>query len=413
MNKKAILLHRLKQYARNHHDVWQWDKNARPEQKVPPGDWRIWLILAGRGFGKTRTGAETIRQWVHEKRCRRICLLGDHGDDVRKVMIEGASGLLAVSPPHEGLVYEPSKRQLTWPCGAVAMGYSASAPQQLRGPQFDAAWVDELAKFDQDQEAWDQLMMGLRLGINPRVIVTTTPRPTALMKQLLTRCDVVVTRGTTWDNASNLPKNYTEMLQSRYAGTALGAQELDGLMLENQGNGLWQQGMIVHGPTPKELVRIVVAIDPAVSAHETSAETGIIVAGRDEAGMGYVLEDLSGRFSATQWVHKAVEAYQRHRADRVIAEVNNGGDMVRQVLHSLFPNVPYSPVYATRSKNARAEPIAALYEQKRIIHCAYFHQLEHQMMQHSRTLSDRMDALVWALHALFFDAPGNPSITII
>ena len=412
MKKYQILSHKLKEYVRNRQDPWQWSKNARPEQRVPPGDWRIWLILAGRGFGKTRMGSETIRQWVQEKRYQRICLLGDCSDDVRKVMIEGASGLLAISPPWEGLVYEPSKRQLTWPSGAIAMGYSASAPQQLRGPQFDAAWIDELAKFEQDQDAWDQLMMGLRLGHNPRVIITTTPRPTPLIKQLLQRPDVVVTRGTTWDNARNLPKTYVDMLQSRYAGTALGAQELDGLVVENQGEGLWKADMIVHQKHPKHLMRIVVAIDPAVSNGENSAETGIIVAGMDDAGMGYVLEDLSGRFSATQWMHKAVEAYNRHGADRIIAEVNNGGDIVGHLLHSLFPNVPYHGVHATRSKNARAEPIAALYEQKRVVHCDYFHELEQQMIRLSRPLSDRMDALVWALSALFFDDP-TPRIMIV
>lgn len=413
MNHYKILSHRLKHYRARQNDPFQWSKWARPEQTVPPGQWRIWLILAGRGFGKTRTGAETIRQWVKEKSCRRICLLGHNSDEVRKVMIEGNSGLLAVSALSENVTYQPSKRQLTWPCGAIALGYSAHSPQQLRGPQFDAAWIDELAKFEHDQQAWDQLMMGLRLGSNPRVIITTTPRPTPLIKQLLQRNDVFVTRGTTWDNASNLPKTYLEILSNRYRGTALGAQELDGLVLEDQGQGLWKSNMIVHQKQPESLQRIVVAIDPAVSEKHNKAETGIIVAGMDDKGMGYILADYSGHFSATEWIKKAVSAYETHRADRIIAEINNGGDMVQHLLHSLFPNVPYQSVYATRSKRARAEPIAALYEQKRIVHCGYFHELEQQMLSCSGPLSDRMDALVWAVYSLFFSNQSTPRIMII
>jgi phage terminase large subunit-like protein len=413
LNCYKILCNRLKRYASAKTQPFDWDANARDGQKVPKGDWRIWLILAGRGFGKTRTGAETIRQWVREKSCRRICLLGHHMDEVRKVMIEGNSGLLAVSAPEEKVVYEPSKRQLTWPCGAMAVGYSAHAPQRLRGPQFDAAWIDELAKFEHDQQAWDQLMMGLRLGSNPRVIITTTPRPTPLIKQLLERNDVVVTRGTTWDNASNLPKTYLEMLTNRYTGTAFAAQELQGLVMENQGKGLWKRDMIVHQNKPKSLARIVVAIDPAVSEQNNRAETGIIVAGMDHQGMGYVLDDCSGHFSATQWIKTAVSAYEHSRADRIIAEINNGGDMVQHLLHSLFPNVPYQSVYATRSKRARAEPIAALYEQKRVVHCGYFHALEEQMVNASGPLSDRMDALVWALYSLFFSDQATPRIMVI
>ena len=413
MNCYKILSSRLKRYTSAKNREFDWDAHARDDQKVPKGPWRIWLILAGRGFGKTRTGAETIRKWVREKSCRRICLLGNNMDEVRKVMIEGNSGLLAVSSPEEKVAYEPSKRQLTWPCGAMAVGYSAHSPQRLRGPQFDAAWIDELAKFEYDQQAWDQLMMALRLGSNPRVIITTTPRPTPLIKQLLERNDVFVTRGTTWDNASNLPKAYLEMLNDRYTGTAFAAQELQGLVMENQEKGLWKRDMIVHQNKPKSLVRIVVAIDPAVSEQHNKAETGIVVAGMDDQGMGYVLDDCSGRFSATEWIKTAVSAYENHRADRIIAEINNGGDMVQHLLHSLFPNVPYQSVYATRSKRARAEPIAALYEQKRIVHCGHFHQLEEQMLAASSPLSDRMDALVWALYSLFFSNQATPRIMVI
>jgi phage terminase large subunit-like protein len=393
-------------HQKEHLRRFDWSIQARPEQRLPEGDWKIWIILAGRGFGKTRTGAETVRQWVQQKTYQRICLLGDHHDDVRQVMIEGASGLMSVSPPWEGVQYEPSLRHVKWPCGAVAVGYSAHTPQQLRGPQFDAAWVDELAKFDKGSTAWDQLMMGLRLGTHPRVIITTTPKASPLLSQVLSLPDVIVTRGTTWDNADNLSNSFLDTMKRQYHNTRLGTQELEGQILQDLGGGLWSQDLITYGPPPTDLHRMVIAIDPAASTHATSAETGIIVAGCDRNGMGYVLEDGSGLYSPAQWAEKTAQLFYRYQADRVIAEINHGGDMVRHVLHSHDPQIPLETVHATRGKHLRAEPIVALYEQRRIRHQGYFHDLESQMTgvgsPGSAKRSDRLDALVWALYALFF-----------
>lgn len=389
-------------------DRYNWDLQARVSQKLPPGDWKIWLILAGRGFGKTRTGAETIRYWATHKIYKRICLMGCHFDDIRRVMIEGESGLLSVSPPWENVAYEPSRRQLSWPNGVMASVYSASSYTHLRGPQFDAAWIDELAKFPHPQEAWDQLMMALRLGKNPKIIITTTPRPLPLLKKIMERPDVIVTRGTTFENQSHLAPNYVQEMKRNYEGTRLGAQELEGHVVEEGQSGLWNASMIRYSPEVPPLIRIIVAIDPAVTHGEKSDETGIVVAGVDAHGNGYVIEDLSGRMSPSQWIHTAVEAYHRHQADRIVAEVNNGGDMVQQLLHSLHPHIPYQKVLATRSKMVRAEPIAALYEQGKIFHIRYMTQLEDQMIRpQSYRSPDRLDALVWALNTLFFDASSS------
>lgn len=399
----------LRQELERRQKKYDWQAMARPEQRIPEGPWRIWLIVAGRGFGKTRTGAETVRQWATRSGYKRICLLGNHLEEVRKIMIEGESGILSLSPPHEAPRYEPSKHQLIWPSGAIAWAHSANSPSSLRGPQFDAAWIDELAKFSRPQEAWDQLMLCLRLGSLPRVVITTTPRPIPLLRTLLQRSDVVVTRGCTLDNRDHLSSSYLEEIQKTYGGTRLGEQEIQGKMVETP-TGLWQQVLFQRCPTPPPMERIVVAIDPAVTHKETSDETGIIVAGRDREGLGYILQDLSGRFSPTQWMSRAVAAYESYQADRLIAETNNGGDMVQQLLHTLFPHVPYRGVVATRSKIVRAEPIAALYEQQRIFHCGAFPILEEQMMYPAAASPDRLDALVWALTDLFLGG-GPPTIT--
>ncbi len=385
---------------------YDWDHVARANQRLPRGSWRIWLILAGRGFGKTRTGAETVRQWV-KSGYRRIALLGQSMDDVRTVMVEGHSGLINVCPAYEQMVYEPSNHRLIWPNAAQAMCYSASNYGQLRGPQFDAAWIDELAKFDNAQQAWDQLMFALRLGSQPRVVVTTTPRPIPLIKHLLNRPDVVVTTGSTFDNRDHLSADYLTMITEQYGNSRLGRQEIDGEVIDDTGSGLWTSSMIHRCEPPADLQRIVVAIDPAVTCHGKSDETGIVVAGLGTNGKGYVLGDYSGRLSASEWIHAAVKQYTEHKADRIIAEINNGGDMVQHLLHTLYPHVPYKGVYAMRNKKARAEPVAALYEQHKVMHCGYFHDLEQQMITTSTYRSpDRMDALVWALTELFFSNHG-------
>jgi phage terminase large subunit-like protein len=399
---KKLLVQEYQRRQKNK-KLYDWNQWARPEQRIPQGLWKTWLILAGRGFGKTRTGAETIRHWVTQKGYKRVCLLGETLQDVRQVMIEGESGLLKISPPQECPIYEPSKRQLTWPNGAIAIAYSADAYEQLRGPQFDCAWVDELAKFYHQDKAWDQLMMGLRLGKNPRVIVTTTPRPTALLKQMIHDPSTVLSRGTTFDNATNLSQNFIESVQKRYGHTIFGRQEISGEMVEEQAHALWKTSWITYKMPPPHLHRIIVSIDPAVSYKAQSDETGIIVAGLCEENHVYVLADYSGRYEPNHWIQHSVKAYETHQADRIIAEINNGGDLVESLLRNTHPHISYKGVRATRDKYCRAEPVAALYSQGKIFHAQPFCQLEAQMLSYDPRSSkspDRMDALVWAVTEL-------------
>ncbi len=391
---------------------YDWSRWARVSQRPPPGDWRVWLLLAGRGFGKTRTGAELVRTRVGAHTARRIALVAPTAADARDVMVEGESGLLAIAPPWDRPLYEPSKRRLTWPNGAVATMFSADEPERLRGPQHDFAWCDELAAW-RYPEAWDMLMFGLRLGDDPRAIVTTTPRPTKPIRALLADPKVVVTRGTTAENRANLAPAFLDQIVRRYQGTRLGRQELEAEMLDDMPGGLWQRGIIeaTRTRTLPELSRVVVAIDPAVSASEDADETGIIVAGRDADGHGYVLADASGRYAPAEWARIAIAAYGAHQADRVVAEINNGGEMVEATLRMIDPNVPFSAVRATRGKVARAEPVAALYEQGRIHHIGAFPQLEDQMCSFTTDFDrkatgyspDRVDALVWAFTELLVE----------
>src|SRR6266568_6468349 len=399
--------------------LYDWDIWSRLKQREPGGDWRIWLILAGRGFGKTRTGAEWCRAQVEQKKCKRLALVGRTAADVRDVMVEGESGILAISPPWNRPRYEPSKRRLTWPNGAIATLYSADEPERLRGPQHDAAWCDELASW-RYPEAWDMLMLGLRLGTDPRVVVTTTPRPTKSIRVLLADPKVVVSRGTTAENRANLAPAFLDQIVRRYQGTRLGRQELDAEILDDMPGGLWRRGIIeaTRTSTYPELSRVVVAIDPAVSASEAADETGIIAVGRDANGHGYVLADASGRYAPAEWARVAIAAYRAHQADRIVAEINNGGDMVEATLRMIDPNVPFSAVRAARGKVARAEPVAALYEQGRIHHLGAFPQLEDQMCSFTsdfdRTASgyspDRVDALVWALTELLVEPRAGDGI---
>jgi len=389
----------------------EWRVWARREQLAPPGDWRVWLILAGRGWGKSRTGAEWVRAQVASGRARRIALVARTASDVRDVIVEGESGLLAIHRADERPTWEPSRRRLTWPCGAIATTYSAEEPDQLRGPQHDAAWCDELAAW-RYPDAWDQLRMGLRLGTDPRVCVTTTPRPTPIVRALIASPDTVVTRGRTRDNARNLAPGVVDALSQRYGGTRLGRQELDGEVLDDAPGALWRLAMFDNARVDRapDLRRVVVAIDPAVTSHEGSDETGIVVAGLGHDGRVYVLEDLSGTYPAEQWARRAVEAYRRHRADRIVAEVNNGGDLVASVLRAVDRAVPVVTVRATRGKAVRAEPVAALYEQGRVSHVGALARLEDQCISWdpagSARSPDRLDALVWALTDLVIDRAG-------
>jgi predicted phage terminase large subunit-like protein len=379
---------------------------GRPDQQAPPGAWRTWLILAGRGWGKSRTGAEWVRAQATSGRASRIALVARTAADVRDVIVEGESGILAISPPHERPIWEPSRRRLTWPGGTIATTYSAEEPDQLRGPQHDAAWCDELAAW-RYPDAWDQLQMGLRLGSDPRVVVTTTPRPTPLVRALVASSTTVVTRGRTADNARNLAPGVVEALAARYAGTRLGRQELDGEILDDAPGALWRRAQIdaarYAGPAPA-LRRIVVGVDPAASATAQSDETGIVVAGLGHDGRVYVLDDRSGTYSPEQWAARVVAAYREHRADRVVAEVNQGGDMVASVLRAVDASLPLSTVHARRGKALRAEPVAALYEQGRVSHVGALARLEDQMCAWDPTgddrSPDRIDALVYAVSDL-------------
>ncbi len=389
---------------------YNWQKWARPKQLPPPGEWRVWLILAGRGFGKTRTGAETLRQWVREGTCRRIALVAETETEVRQVMVEGSSGLLAVHSPSEKPIYEPTKRQLTWPNGAIATCFSSESYERLRGPQFDGAWVDELAKFRGDQQVWDQLMFSLRLGQNPRVIVTTTPRPTKLLKKLINDPHVIITKGTTFENTTNLAEPFLSYMRHRYEKSWLGRQELYADIIEEKQGALWTPALLEQARSSFQaspLQRLVIAIDPAMSHGTQSDETGIIAAGITSAGTGIVLEDLSLKAPPSVWVRKAIEAYHRLKADCIVAEVNMGGNLVEHLLRNEDSSISYKALHATRHKILRAEPIASLYERGKIWHATYLPELEEQLCSYVPGISskspDRLDALVWALTDLMLN----------
>jgi len=388
---------------------YTWRAWARPSQLPPAGAWRIWLLLAGRGFGKTRSGAEFVREQVAVGAAKRVALVAPTAADARDVMVEGESGILAISPTSERPLYEPSKRRLTWPNGAVATLFSADEPERLRGPQFDLAWCDELAAW-RYPAAWDMLRMGVRLGIDPRIVVTTTPKPVRLIRALLKTADCVVTRGSTRDNAKNLAPAFLGAILAQYEGTRLGRQELDAELLEDVPGALWTRDAIERARVERvpALRRVVVAIDPAVSSRDDADETGIVAAGLGEDGHGYVLDDRSGRMRPHEWAARAIAAFHAHKADRIVAEINNGGEMVEATLRMIDASVPYRPVHASRGKIMRAEPVAALYEQGRVHHLGAFPALEDQMCVFAGAVSggaspDRLDALVWALSELMVE----------
>lgn len=385
---------------------YDWGWWARPNQVLPAGDWITWLILAGRGYGKTRTGAETVRQWVRQGH-RFVNLIGATASDARDVLVEGESGVLAVCPRDERPQYEPSKCRLVWPNGAVSLIFSADEPERLRGKQHAKIWADELAAW-RYPEAWDQAMFGLRLGAAPQTVVTTTPKPTPLIRALIADQTTLVTRGTTYENRNNLAQAFFTKVVTKYEGTRLGRQELDAEVLDDNPGALWQRASIDERrvSSAPDLVRIVVGVDPAVTSAEDSDETGIVVAGIDDACPPhyYVLDDLSLGATPAAWAQQVVRAYHLHAADRIIGETNNGGDLVEAVIRSVDPEVSYEKVVASRGKVVRAEPIAALYEQGRVHHVGAFGALEDQLCQWSPLSGegspDRLDALVWALTVL-------------
>ncbi|MBL4766514.1 MAG: DNA-packaging protein [Rhodobacteraceae bacterium] len=385
--------------------------NARPNQIAPDGDWDIWLALAGRGFGKTRMGAEWVKEKVESGQAKRIALIAETAADARDVLVEGESGLLSIYPDGQGPLYEPSKRRLTWKNGAVATLFNATEPNQLRGPQYDLAWSDELAKWRYARETWDQLQFGLRLGDNPQQIVTTTPRPIEIVKAIIAgrEGEVVITRGNTMENASNLAAKFLRKIKLKYEGTRLGRQELNAEILGDIPNALWTLANIdlFRIPSaPETLDRIVVAVDPAITNTDRSDEHGIVACG-SLGHEGYVLEDASIKGSPEEWARAAITCYDDWHADCIVVEVNQGGDMVAATIRTIRQYIPIHEVRATRGKHVRAEPISSLYQQGRIHHVGAFVELENQMTMMTSAgyegegSPDRLDALVWGMTELF------------
>ncbi len=377
-----------------------WQAWARDKQLTPPGAWATWVIMAGRGFGKTRTGAEQTRIWAEEDSNARIALVARTAADIRDVMVEGESGILAISPPWFKPHYEPSKRRLTWPNGAQATTYSAEQPDQLAGPQHTKFWADERSTWQYD-ETWDQLQFGLRLGANPQGVVTMTPRPTKAVKALLKDETTVVTRGSTRENKGNLAKRFYREITRKYEGTRLGRQELEGEVIEDVDGALWKRESMIEALRVfkhPELKRIVVGVDPSVTSTEESAETGIVIAGVGIDDHGYVLQDRSLLASPNEWAKEVIAGYYLLEADRVIGEVNNGGDLVETVLRNIDKAISYKSVRATRGKQLRAEPVSSFYERSLIHHVGVFPDLEDQMCSWvpGEKSPDRLDALVWA-----------------
>lgn len=389
-----------------------WLSTAREKQLPPEVDHFIWLILAGRGWGKTRTGAQDIALYALKNENTISAVVAPTFGDLRRVCFNGPSGLMSIIPKEcldtsfgtDG--YSASVMEIRLFNGSKIVGYAAINPERLRGPQFHRAWCDELASW-RYPEAFDQLMFGLRLGQDPKCIITTTPKPIPILKSLITREDVHVTKGNTFENAENLAESALEMMRERYEGTALGRQELYAEILDDIEGALWTHKQIedtrLLKDTEKELKTIIVAIDPAVTAGENSDETGIVVVGKDMNNEYYVLEDVSGKYSPDEWGRLAVKTFYDWEADRIVAETNNGGDLVERLLRSVDNNIPYRSVRATRGKMLRAEPIAALYEQKKVHHMGAFPELETQMCTYVGQLKpspDRLDALVWGLTEL-------------
>ncbi|MGY6628041.1 MAG: DNA-packaging protein [Oceanicaulis sp.] len=387
--------------------VYDWDQWAEEQQSPPAGDWRIWMFMGGRGAGKTRAGAEWVRAQVAAG-ARRIALVGPAFQDVREVMLGGPSGLLSIGYPHERPSYEVSRRRVVWPGGAVGYAFSAEDPDGLRGPQFDAAWADEFAAWARPQETLDMLRLGLRLGSDPRLVITTTPRAIAAVKGLINAPGVAVTRLTTMENRHNLAPGFVEAMEAQYAGSHLARQELDGVLVEDPEGALWTRALIEQALRTErfEPDRIVVAVDPPAGDGSGDA-CGIIVAGASgegRAARAIVLADASLHAGPEAWAAQTARAFEAHDADAVVAEANQGGDMVRAVLQACARDLPVRLVRASRGKRARAEPAAALYAAGRVAHVGRFTALEDQMCAFGasgeRTSPDRVDALVWALAAL-------------
>ncbi|MFM5918206.1 MAG: DNA-packaging protein [Novosphingobium sp.] len=427
--RRLILDKALEPHERSALGSWHWEVWARDEQWPPVGDWRVWLISAGRGFGKTRAGAEWIRNVARHDGNARIALVGANLGEVRSVMVEGESGILAASPGSLAPEYESSLRRLQWPNGAQAFLYSAAEPDSLRGPQHSHSWCDEIAKWEnaggRALAAWDNLQMGMRLGDHPRVLATSTPRSVPLMNRLLAEAesgdDVILARGRTGDNAGSLPLAYYQSMLAQYGDSAIGRQELEGEVLAEAEGALWTRAMLEGA---RELgkftpVRVVVAVDPPASEHGDAC--GIVVCAACEDGIARVLADASvEKASPERWARAVANAARAWNADRVIAEANQGGAMVASVLRAADISLPVKLVHASRGKSARAEPVAALYEAGRVRHTGAFPALEDQMCglitgggyEGPGRSPDRADALVWGLSELLLGRRTQPRIML-
>ncbi|RBP15905.1 phage terminase large subunit-like protein [Roseiarcus fermentans] len=398
--------------------LYDWNLWARPDQEPPPGDWVVWLILAGRGAGKTRTGAEAIRRWSW--RFPLVNLIGPTADDVRDVMVLGESGVLACCPREERPRYLPSAARLEWPNGAVSHLFSAEEPDRLRGKQHMKLWLDELAAWRRP-EAFDQAMFGLRLGDKPQMVVTTTPRATRIVKALVADKDAIVTRGSTFDNRQHLARAFIRRIAKRYEGRAIGRQELFAEIVEETPGALWTRALIERQrvapeDAPRAFAEIVVAVDPPARSGARADECGLVVAARAENGKVYVLADLTSQGDTPAgWAARVGAAFRGFSANRVVAEINNGGEMVTEVLRQAEPHLPVRTVTATRGKFLRAEPVAAAYERGLVHHAGVFEKLEDQMCaltpdfdRRSGPSPDRADALVWAIADLIgLDRPSG------
>ena len=395
---------------------WAWWFWARPNQRKPPGDWLIWFLCGGRAFGKTRSGAEAVREKVHELPGSRGCLIGRSYDDVKKVMVEGESGLLAISPPHDMPIWQPSLKTLTWPNGTKAFVHTSEEPKQLRGPQFHWGWLDEMAAWKFPQETWDTYQMGLRLGDHPQTIITTTPIPLPLLKSLASRKGTILTQGHTFDNAANLPRVTLEQLQEDYGGTRLGAQELGGEFLDANEGALFTISLLAEltleggMPVSPKPGRAVVGIDPAEEYGPDNDETGIVVGVEGMDGVGYVVEDLSGRHLPETWATMALQAAMRWNA-MIVIETNRGGQMAEFTLRAVAEKHGWYPeIEAVKSKDGkftRAEPVSALCEKRRARFVGHFAELFKQLVSFvpgvSKRSPDRLDALVIVLTKLFLE----------
>jgi phage terminase large subunit-like protein len=398
-----------------------WTHLREEYQEAPEGGWPVWVFLGGRGAGKTRTMAEWVRREVAAGTLGRVALVGPSYEAAREVMIEGPSGLIAVTPRRERPRYASSRHVLHWPNGAIGQAFSAEDPDALRGPQFHGAWGDEFCAWKRPQRVMDVLWPGLRLGALPRLAVSTTPRNIPALKKLIAMPGAIVSHGRTAE-AAFLSEGFRAAMAALYAGTRLGAQELDGEIVEDRAGALWSYELLerARGTAPARLDRIVVAVDPPVSTGPDADGCGIVVAGAAGEGMGrrgYVLADASVQGASPDgWARAVVSAYEAWSADRVVAEVNQGGDLVARVLRGAAPGLPVKSVHATRGKAKRAEPVVALYERGAVAHCGVFAELEAEMRAlgtDGRERDDRADALVWALTELMLGDVAEPRVRML